>query len=141
MKRKKGFTLIEILIVVIILAILAAMILPRFLSQSENAYIAEASQVLGVLRRAEANASDLGLGYKALTSAEVATDAAMNPLGLKPLMTTNFNYECDANGKCKATSRRSGNNTIEMDIDGNFTCTGYAYVDLNLHSKGCKPNS
>ena len=53
--KRRGFTLIEILIVVVILAILAALILPKLLSQPEKAYIAEASQMLGTMVRQENN--------------------------------------------------------------------------------------
>jgi MSHA pilin protein MshA len=137
MKKQKGFTLIEILIVVVILAVLAAMILPRFMSQSENAYIAEAQQVLGVLRRAQANSSDMGNGYKAKTVAETAAD--MNDLGLKGIAATNFTYSCDANGKC--TALRSGaaaNGSVALDINGTFTCDEVKYTLISA-SKGCKP--
>jgi len=139
MKKQKGFTLIEILIVVIILAVLAAMILPRFLSQTENAYIAEAQQVLGVLRRAQANSEDIGTGLKAVTDATDATQ--MNPLGLKPLEQTNFTYTCANDGVCKAVSKRDATKTIELAMNGTYTCTNYAYVDGSATSKGCKPNS
>ena len=54
-RRSKGFTLIEILIVVVILAILAAMILPRMMGQIERGEKAEAFQWMGVIRRASAN--------------------------------------------------------------------------------------
>ncbi|MDD5226103.1 MAG: type II secretion system protein [Candidatus Omnitrophica bacterium] len=49
---RKGFTLIEILIVVVILAVLASMILPRMLQQSERAKLASAFTLMGVFRRA-----------------------------------------------------------------------------------------
>ena len=142
MKKQKGFTLIEILIVVIILAVLAAMILPRFLSQTENAYIAEAQQVLGVLRRAQANAADLGITIGALGVGDTTDDAKMLPLGLKGVKDTNFSYECEAGGaSCTAKSKRSGSNSIQMMEDGTYNCTGYTYVDASYHSKGCKPSA
>jgi prepilin-type N-terminal cleavage/methylation domain-containing protein len=52
---RKGFTLIEILIVVVILAILASMILPRMMGQIERGEAGEAFQWIGVLRRAAEN--------------------------------------------------------------------------------------
>ncbi len=51
MRRSKGFTLIEILIVIMILAILASLVLPRILGQVERAKYAEAFAWMGVLRR------------------------------------------------------------------------------------------
>ena len=62
--RNKGFTLIEILIVVIILAVLAAMVLPRFLGQTENAFIAEAQQQLGVRADRRAPAVDVARSHE-----------------------------------------------------------------------------
>lgn len=50
---KKGFTLVEILIVIVILAVLAGLILPRVLAQPERALVAEAVNFLGVMRRAQ----------------------------------------------------------------------------------------
>jgi len=146
MKRQRGFTLIEILIVIVILGILAAMILPRFLSQTENAYVAEAQQVLGVLRRAEANYCDMtSCGSSYFGVGADATVADMPTLGLKAIPATNFTYECGSDGTCKAT-RKSGsaaNGTISLAIGGGFTCddSKYVAVDSADPSKGCKPNA
>jgi len=54
LKMKKGFTLTEILIVVIILAVLAALVLPRFMAQDERGIVAEAVGMLSAIRQGEA---------------------------------------------------------------------------------------
>jgi prepilin-type N-terminal cleavage/methylation domain-containing protein len=52
--NKKGFTLIEVLIVVIILAILATISIPQFSKMTKRARLAEAWTGLAAIRTAEA---------------------------------------------------------------------------------------
>ena len=51
MRRSKGFTLLEILIVIMIIAILASLILPRMVERADRATYAEAFEWMGVMRR------------------------------------------------------------------------------------------
>ncbi len=55
MKNNKGFTLTEILIVVVVLGVLAAFVLPRFFGQEEKGSVAEAIANLSAIRQAEAS--------------------------------------------------------------------------------------
>ena len=138
MKKQRGFTLIEILIVVIILAILASMVLPRFMGQTENAYIAEAQQTLGVLRAGITTATDQGLTLTALTAAQ--TQAPMPMLGLQGIPATNFTYTCTVGGDCTAT-RANGSlsgATITLTLAGVYTCDATKYTLISA-SKGCRP--
>jgi len=50
---KKGFTLLELLIVIIIVGVLATLALPNFLRGVERARWAEAKSILGALRGAQ----------------------------------------------------------------------------------------
>ena len=50
-KDSRGFTLIEILIVVVIIGILAAIAVPLYTNQTNNALRAEAQQTMGSIRQ------------------------------------------------------------------------------------------
>jgi len=54
MKKSKGFTLIELVMVIVILGILAAMVLPRFVNLSDAARRSATQGSLGAIRAAVA---------------------------------------------------------------------------------------
>ncbi|MBI3312390.1 MAG: prepilin-type N-terminal cleavage/methylation domain-containing protein [Candidatus Omnitrophica bacterium] len=54
MDKQKGFTLLELLMVVIIIGVLAAIAVPQYLKTREKARMSEALSVLGQIRSAEA---------------------------------------------------------------------------------------
>ena len=51
--KRKGFTLLELMIVVIIVGILASLAVPRFISTANKAKEAEAKNILGAIRAAQ----------------------------------------------------------------------------------------
>ncbi|MBL7157600.1 MAG: prepilin-type N-terminal cleavage/methylation domain-containing protein [Candidatus Omnitrophica bacterium] len=50
---KKGFTLLELILVVIVIAILATLAVPRFTGMAEKARSAEATNTIGAIKTAE----------------------------------------------------------------------------------------
>lgn len=146
MRNKKAFTLIEVLIVVIIIAILAALILPRFLTQPEKAMVAEAQMQLGALRRAQQSYADMsGSGqYLQITAGSAAN---WNVLGLTYPTNGKFTYSCAAVASAGAScvARRSSgtyaNNTITLNDNGTYSCSGYSSVGGNgvnaSQDRGC----
>lgn len=65
MNKKSGFTLIELVIVIVILGILAAAAIPRFTDLASDARISSVNGVAGALRSAAsiAHATQLAKGY------------------------------------------------------------------------------
>ena len=75
--RQSGFTLIEIMVVIVILGILAAVVVPNIMSRPDEARIAKAKQDI----RALSTALDL---YKLDNYAYPTTDQGIEALATKP---------------------------------------------------------
>lgn len=96
MKHGHGFTLLELLMVVIIIAILATIALPGFINTAERSRMTEAVQMLSALRSSEhrAKAQDPGNKYVAVAALDTTIPLMNNwgapviavtpPVGLTP---------------------------------------------------------
>ena len=130
MGNKKGFTLIEVLIVVIIIGVLAALIVPRMMAAPEKAIVAEANQMLGTIIRAQQANADMGGNWVVI--ANNVTPAPWNALGLTPpgaagtaAGAPKFIYTCAAAPTCQATRFSNAANatiTLTTDIPGVWNC-------------------
>jgi prepilin-type N-terminal cleavage/methylation domain-containing protein len=81
MHRARGFSLAELLMVVIIVGVLATLVVPRFLPQSEKARVNEAVQILSAIRQGEAAYFLDNGAYLALTLTH--TDVDWRKIGME----------------------------------------------------------
>ena len=99
---KKGFTLVELIIVVIIVGILASIGLTQYNKVVEKSRAAEARMILGTLRGAETAAMYENGAYATVANLGVGAPATC-------ATTHYFSYSCSSsNGTCTATRCTSG---------------------------------
>jgi prepilin-type N-terminal cleavage/methylation domain-containing protein len=133
MGNKKGFTLIEVMIVVIILGVLAAVALPRLSNQVEVSKAAEATQVLGALMRKVQECYTLASEQIGLcdTTGELS--------GFSFPTSTNFTYNFPQ-GACGSTScagralntKLGGTNTITYTLNASTGAVTKTYAGMYL---------
>ena len=122
MKRQtQGFTLLELLMVVIIIGILAAVAVPQYLKSTEKSRMSEAITILGQIRSSNIRyyAENPVVGY-----ATILGQMDFDPMALNAVSgTLVFNYLCTGGGvafDCTATRRG-----VAADLAGTGCVTGY----------------
>lgn len=124
---RKGFTLLELLIVVVVIGILASIAIPQFFRVAERARAAEAINILGAVRRAEIRYySEHGV----LTSSGAQIDLELPPKKfftsfVMSTPTYTGGTEIMANAERSAASNPGyGNYVLQIHGNGDVTCTG-----------------
>lgn len=127
-KKQSGFTLIEVLMVVVIIGILASLIVPRFSSAPEKAIVAEANQMLGAMIRAQIANVDGGGNFSALLDTDATSDTKWGRLGMKAPGAAvasgtgpKFTYTCTS-PSCTATRKDQPAKTLNITLAGVWTC-------------------
>jgi len=103
-KMRKGFTLIELIIVIIIVGILAAVGMSQYTKVVEKGRAAEARLILGSLRSAQVAMKIENDNYATVPNLGVSAPTAVTA-------THYFTYACDTAGVCTATRITSAGKT------------------------------
>jgi len=118
MKRRDGFTLIEIIIVVVILGILASVMVPRLVGNNEQITSGEGRQtllsVVGAQKRYYLENSAYTATFANLDTTIPASQYFNAPVALNP----------GASGNVGSLARTTGTYTLIINDSGIIYCTG-----------------
>ena len=115
MRRGKGFTLLELIIVVIIIGILATLALGQYIKVTKKARAAEGKHILGILRASQ-------IRYAAEHDDAYSADVALLDADVTPPQYHTYSVSADAGTLASVVSTKDGY-TLTMALDGTISCT------------------
>lgn len=119
MKNRKGFTLVEVIVVAVIVAVLAAVAIPLYLGYVESSKANVANNLAGSAASYLAAAKNTGADMSIFTTPLAASSSwSYTPTGAKQAVT----FICPA--KCTVTVTSTG---VTVSYDGNHSTGNYSY--------------
>jgi len=116
--QKNGFTLIEVVIVVIIAGILASVAIPKYNGAIEKSRAAEGAYILGILLSAQER---YNLEYGTYTSVIGDLDVTIPPP--KNFNPPTVSDACSDTHACANITRTGGGYTLFIEADAEVKCT------------------
>ena len=134
MRSRKGFTLVELLVVIIIVGVLASVAIPLMTGYVNRAKKSEAVAALGTIRSAERAYNSENTAYKAITSGDNLSNIGIKQSDLDGRYFSNKCYSvdgtsglitCNANSSTSAAPNYTEVTTFgTMTMDSNGTLAG-----------------